>query len=75
MNSEQAFPFTHLKQTILSPPVFVTVTYNPFRSTIVYSDASYYGFGAVLLQFDEDAKLHLVALVSLTLKVAEKRYT
>ena len=69
---QQEAAFARLKETLSSPPVLAI--YDPCRPTIVSSDASSYGLGAVLLQLDEEAVPRPVAFASCTLTVAEKRY-
>lgn len=48
--------------------------FNPRLATEVHTDASSIGYGAILIQMDEDEKKHVVAYYSKTTQGAESRY-
>ncbi|XP_055005269.1 uncharacterized protein K02A2.6-like [Boleophthalmus pectinirostris] len=65
--------FIKLKQMLLdSPPLAI---YNPKLPTVITTDASDYGLGAVLSQFHSDNTECIVAFASRTLTPAERRYS
>lgn len=69
---DQQQSFDKLKNIISTKPVLKV--YNPRHKTIVSSDASSYGLGAVLRQCDEKGKWRPVAYASRTLTNSEKNY-
>lgn len=64
--------FETLKQLLTSLPVICV--YDPSRETELHTDASKIGFGAVLLQRQDDNKFHPVAFFSKTASDCESRY-
>lgn len=66
------FAFTALRDALSSCPVLSL--YNPSRETELHTDASSHGFGAVLLQKQEDGQLHPVSYFSRRSTSAESRY-
>lgn len=69
-NCEKAF--IELKNALASSPVLAI--YNPNRYTELHTDASSHGFGAVLLQRQDDGKMHPVAYYSRRTTEAEEKY-
>lgn len=64
--------FKRLKSELSRAPVLSI--YNPLRETELHCDASATGFGAVLLQRQDDKKMHPVAYFSKTTSAAEAKY-
>ena len=64
--------FSLLKQALLQAPVLKFVDY--LRPFMLETDASSDGLGAVLLQEEEDGKLHPIAYGSQSLTKAERKY-
>lgn len=64
--------FLTLQEAITSSPVLAL--YRPGRETELHTDASADGFGSVLLQRQEDGKLHPVSYYSRRTTAAEARY-
>lgn len=64
--------FENLKQKLLTAPVLSH--FNPDKECELRVDASTIGIGAILLQEDNDKKLHPVAYISRSLTKAEKNY-
>jgi len=64
--------FEILKQELSSPPVLHI--YNPKAETELHTDASSLGFGAILLQKQENGALAPIAYFSKSTNEAEKRY-
>ena len=52
----------------------ILAIYNPNHETELHCDASTHGYGAVLLQKQNDSKFHPVAYFSKTTTAAESRY-
>ena len=72
-STPQQFAFADLKQALTSAPLL-----QPYRAdrsvTLVMSDASALGLGAVLMQADNEGRLHPVAYHSRKLSPAERNY-
>lgn len=64
--------FLELKERLISSPVLAI--YGPEKETELHTDASTLGFGAVLIQKQEDGKLHPTAYFSKTATAAGTRY-
>lgn len=64
--------FKKLKNALAEAPVLAI--YNPRRETKLHCDASAAGFGAVLLQRQEDQKMHPVSYFSKATSSAEAKY-
>lgn len=64
--------FFELRNALTSAPVLSI--YNPKRDTELHTDASSQGFGAVLLQKQEDGKWHPVSYFSRRTTTAESQY-
>ena len=64
--------FDKLRKEFESPPVLAA--YRPDRETIVATDASNHGVGAILSQIQEDGSRRLVAAASRSLTSAEQKY-
>ena len=64
--------FSKIKDALCSAPVLSL--YSPTRITTVSADASSYGLGAVLLQQQDDGKMHPVAYASRAMSETERRY-
>lgn len=64
--------FQQLRDALSSAPILVL--YNPKRDTELHTDASACGFGAVLLQKQDDGRLHPVSYFSKRTTGAESRY-
>lgn len=70
---EQRKAFIELKQTLASAPVLQI--FDPRRETEVHTDASKWGYGAILLQRNsEDMQLHPVYFMSRKTTPAEQNY-
>ncbi|KAK7895754.1 hypothetical protein WMY93_021079 [Mugilogobius chulae] len=65
--------FIKLKQMLLDSPALSI--YNPKLPTVITTDASDYGLGAVLTQFHPDNTERIVAFASRTLTPAERKYS
>jgi len=72
MDKEQMKVFKDLRNRVSSPPILSI--FNPNRETELHTDASSRGFGAVLLQRQNDGKMHPVFYYSLKASTAESRY-
>ena len=64
--------FERLRQMLTSSPVLAL--FNPRSPTVVSTDASSYGLGAVLLQQQPQGGLQPVAYISRSLTTTEQRY-
>ena len=64
--------FYSLKEKLVTAPVLAI--YSPLKDTELHVDASALGFGAALMQRQEDRKFHPVAYFSKTASVAESKY-
>lgn len=64
--------FITLRDKLISAPVLAL--YNPSRETELHCDASSDGFGGILLQRQDDGKLHPTAYFSKRTTSAESRY-
>ena len=64
--------FVTLREKLTSAPVLAL--YNPSRETELHCDASSEGFGGILLQKQDDGKLHPIAYFSKRTTSAESRY-
>lgn len=64
--------FEKLKLALTQSPVLAV--YCPHRETELHTDASSHGFGAVLMQRQDDGKFHPVAYYSKKTSEAESRY-
>lgn len=64
--------FNTLRDALAAAPVLAI--YNPNRETELHTDASSHGFGAVLLQKQEDNKLQPVSYFSRRTSPAEGKY-
>lgn len=67
--------YDQLKHCITEPTTLST--FNPDLSilTEVQTDASKTGFGAVLIQYDENKLPHVIAFASCTLTTVERKYS
>lgn len=65
--------FQNLKEALTSGPVLCH--FDEHRPTILHTDASGHGIGAVLLQRDHELRERVVAYASRSLSAAEKNYT
>ena len=64
--------FDELKDRLTAAPI---LAYSNFRKTfILATDASYYGFGAILSQLDQNHKEHPIAYTSKSLRKEEVNY-
>lgn len=64
--------FETLKRELMKAPVLAI--YDPRRKTQLHTDASSIGFGAVLMQLQDDGKYHPVSYYSRKASDAESRY-
>lgn len=64
--------FNELKELLTAAPVLAI--YNPKRITELHTDASALGFGAALMQKQDDGKFHPIAYFSKTTTAAESKY-
>ena len=64
--------FNKLRDKLMKAPILAI--YNPNHETELHCDASTHGYGAVLLQKQNDSKFHPVAYFSKTTTAAESRY-
>lgn len=64
--------FVELKNRLMAVPVLAI--YSPSKITELHTDASSLGFGAALLQKQEDGKFHPIAYFSKSTTDAESRY-
>lgn len=64
--------FLNLRDRLTEAPILSV--YNPHRETELHTDASSHGFGAVLLQKQDDGKFHPVAYYSKATTPPESRY-
>lgn len=72
-NEEQRCAFEQLKQSLMANPVLKI--YDPLAETELHTDASKYGFGAVLMQRDNgDQQMHPVHYMSKKTSAAEEKY-
>lgn len=71
-DSDCSKAFSTLRDALVSAPVLSI--YNPNRETELHTDASSHGFGAVLLQKQEDNKWHPVSYYSRRTTPAESKY-
>lgn len=74
MGDEQILAFKQLKSALVNAPVLKL--FIPGALTEIHTDASMYGYGAVLLQVDQcDQQLHPVEYLSRKTTLAEQKYT
>jgi transposase InsO family protein len=71
-DSEQERAFNTVKKMVSEAPCLAYYDLN--RKTVISADASSYGIGGLIMQYDEAGKLRPVAFVSRTLSNAEKNY-
>lgn len=71
-NDECTRAFTHLRKTLTEAPVLSI--YNPKCETELHTDASGKGFGAAILQKQDDGKFHPVAYFSKRTTPDESKY-
>lgn len=71
-NAECVKAFELLKSALMTAPVLSI--YDPKKETELHTDASSHGFGAVLMQRQEDGKLHPVAYYSKKASEVESKY-
>lgn len=71
--TEQTNSFTALKECLTSNNVIAY--FDPSKRTVATFDASPFGLGAVLTQFDQQGNEHAVAYASRTLTEVERRYS
>jgi len=69
---DQEDSFLRLKAALLKSTVMAHPDYT--KTFYVMTDASMIAIGAVLAQYDDDGKEHIVACISRTLKEVEQRY-
>ncbi|XP_055913761.1 uncharacterized protein LOC129947273 [Eupeodes corollae] len=72
LGEEQIKSFNTLKEKLLHAPLLSI--YNPYADTELHCDASSLGFGAVLLQRQQDKKLHPIFFFSKRSTDPESRY-
>lgn len=70
---KQSASFEQLKDSLVADPVLKI--YDAAAETEVHTDASKEGYGAVLLQRDQDGQFHPVYYMSQKTKCAEKNYS
>lgn len=70
--TEQKRAFSSIKEILCSASVLSL--YSPRKRTVLSADDSSYDLGAVLLQQQEDGKMHLVAYASRAMSGIETRY-
>ncbi|KAK3098958.1 hypothetical protein FSP39_024697 [Pinctada imbricata] len=68
----QQSSFENIKRELCSTPILAH--YDPSRQTIISSDSSSYGLGAVLIQKQEDESYRPIAFASRSLTNTEQRY-
>lgn len=71
-NSDCIYAFETLKTALITSPVLSI--YDPKKQTELHTDASSHDFGAVIMQLQEDNKLHPVAYYSKKTSEAESKY-
>lgn len=71
-NQECHNAFHQLKNRLIAAPVLAI--YNPKRTTELHTDASSLGFGATLMQKQDDGMFHPTAYFSKTTTAAESKY-
>lgn len=71
-DTEQRMAFDTLKQKLIEAPVLAI--YDPKATTELYCDASIHGVGAVLLQLQQNKKLHPVFYFSKRTTAIEAKY-
>ena len=72
MESESTRSLEELKNRLIAAPI---LAYPDFRKLfILATDASYFGFGAILSQLDSDQKEHPIAYASKSLRKEEINY-
>uniref|UniRef100_A0A3Q1G3C6 Reverse transcriptase/retrotransposon-derived protein RNase H-like domain-containing protein n=1 Tax=Acanthochromis polyacanthus TaxID=80966 RepID=A0A3Q1G3C6_9TELE len=72
-NDERQVSFDQVRQLIVNSPALAL--FDPARPTIVSTDASDYGLGAVLTQMDNNGEERTVAFASRSLSDAERKYS
>jgi len=72
MDEKQMKVFKDLRNRLSTPPILSIFNLN--RETELHTGASSRGFGAVLLQRQNDGKMHPVFYYSLKASTAESRY-
>ncbi|GIY15933.1 hypothetical protein CDAR_510641 [Caerostris darwini] len=73
MGQDQIGAFEKLKDLLTRSPVLTI--FKQGRTTELHTDASKYGYGAVLLQAAEDGKLHPIHYMSKKTSLAEEKYS
>ena len=73
MDSEVSESFDILKQSLVQAPVLSYLSFE--NDFILETDASVQPLGAILLQYQTDKQLHLVAYASRALSSAENNYS
>lgn len=64
--------FEKLKETLTSSPILTI--YDPKRETELHCDASSHGFGAILMQKQDDGNFHPISFFSKTTTGSESKY-
>lgn len=72
MNTDQLIAFEKLKEALISEPVLKI--YDQHKETELHTDASASGLGAILLQRDENNRLHPIHYASWKTTPEESRY-
>jgi len=63
----------YLKQCLISDPILKPI--NPNRDFIINTDASLSGYSYVIMQYDDDGKLHVVAYGSQATTPSQRKHT
>lgn len=72
MGDEEILAFTQLRNSLVSAPVLKI--FDPKCVTEIHADASMYGYGAALLQKDDDQEFHPIEYMSRRTTPAEEKY-